>query len=747
MRSDLLSQRRGEVTYESIPFLEGQRRQDREKAEELYRCYSEECRRSSSGGNHGRFRLLCCFLLGFSLLWGRWWSIVPFNRQHCHRPHGGQVEDMTPTYLSVRHPQTGAYLSALNNDLYHLLKRTDRSFVWFRYPSSKEIESKDSANRADSDPPQLMLDQTEIGVRGPLTLTWTDGSDAQGQPIVREDDLLMLQCGNVNEFEMPDGSFLTRTSPEELQILDVATIAHARATTTSRVESSLNRRHLGGLILPPVNEWKFDEFPVVRHDACTFVLYRLVDAKELQILAQSDWVYIRASHSKPTAIHWAITVDDPSAMVVQFVTGGTSGTPVIQYSAAKGNRWSTSSKKVTGTTTTYTASDLCSSPANLTEPGKFQSPGQLHTINVPDLTPNTVYQYQVGVTGGQGITWSDTFTIRSPPNIHPDQPLSYIIYGDQGCPSNGWGVGSLWITAMATREITEDSSSASPSDRTIRAIHHIGDLSYARGAAHIWDEWFSMIQPFATRVPLMVAVGNHEYDYLESHAPGLDPSGAEDGYRPVWGNFHNDSGGECGVPTAKRFAMPQSEGSNGVFWYSYDMGPVHTTVFSSEHDLSPGSSQYEWLADDLKKVDRSKTPWLVVEAHRPMYHGEAIWEFNAVGIAMRMEFEDLLHDFKVDLFLSGHYHSYFRTCDGLYRSRCYNGGPTHITVGSAGAELSTVGLYWNRWTAKSIRGVYGYGRISVANATALHFEFVKAGDANDTRAGDTLDDAWIVRDR
>ena len=731
----MLHQRRGghDTTYESIPILSEQRELEGASASSYD---NDKCRRST--GSNSRLLVLSgiCCLLGSTMLW-RWWWNLPVHQHHL--PHRGHGADVTPTYLSVK-TQTGAFLNALDNELYDLLKRTKKSLDWFRYVADQKDEK--STSRVEN--PKLVLDQTEIDVRGALTLSWTDGSDAQGRPIVQEDDLLLLQCGNMNEFEMPDGSILTSTSPDKLHILDVATIAHVRATaaTTSSIDSSTKIRRLGDQI-DPVNEWKFNEFPVVRQDVCQFVLYRMANNNELQILAQSEWVHIRASHSKPTAIHWAVTANDPTAMVVQFVTGGTSGTPVIQYSAAQGSRWSTSSKKITGTTTTYTASDLCSAPANLTEPGKFQSPGQLHTIKVTDLTPDTAYQYQVGLTGGNGVTWSDAFTIRSPPKSHHDETFSYIVYGDQGCPSNGWGEGSVYITAMCAREI-EDSST---SGRLIRAIHHIGDLSYARGAAHIWDEWLTMIQPVTTRVPLMVSVGNHEYDYLESHAPGLDPSGAEDGYHPIWGNFYNDSGGECGVPTSKRFAMPQSEGSNGVFWYSYDMGPVHTTVFSSEHDLSPGSTQYEWLANDLKMVNRTKTPWLVVEAHRPMYHGEAIWEYNAVGIAMRMEFEDLLHDYQVDLFLSGHYHSYFRTCDGLYRSRCQNGGPTHITVGSAGAQLNTVGLYWNWWTAKSIRGVYGYGRISVANSTALHFEFVKAGDANDTTAGDTLDNVWIVRSR
>ena len=127
---------------------------------------------------------------------------------------------------------------------------------------------------------------------------------------------------------------------------------------------------------------------------------------------------------------------------------------------------------------------------------------------------------------------------------------------------------------------------------------------------------------------------------------------------------------------------------NGVFWYSYNYGSVHTVVISGEHDLRPGSIQYKWLERDLASVDRAITPWLIVECHRPMYNTEytsnimsGITFEKAVGRHIRQELEDLLYVYNVDIFLSGHYHSYLRLCDGLYRSKCNNGGPLHITIG------------------------------------------------------------------
>jgi hypothetical protein len=51
----------------------------------------------------------------------------------------------------------------------------------------------------------------------------------------------------------------------------------------------------------------------------------------------------------------------------------------------------------------------------------------------------------------------------------------------------------------------------------------------------------------------VLKVGNHEYDHTGGGL-GKDPSGepSGDGFRPIWGNFGNDSGGECGVPISKR---------------------------------------------------------------------------------------------------------------------------------------------------------------------------------------------------
>jgi hypothetical protein len=196
----------------------------------------------------------------------------------------------------------------------------------------------------------------------------------------------------------------------------------------------------------------------------------------------------------PTNLHLSLG-DNPTTMMVQFTTGS-SGTPVAMYGETS------PTTKVEGTSLTYQASEMCGAPANSTTGvGEFVAPGMLHSIALTNLKPNTHYTYKVGVTFGQGIVWSDTFSLTSAPKVgssgSSNSPYTYVVYGDQGCPSVGWGQGGEWTAAMVARE----------SD--LWAVHHFGYLSYARGAAHIWDEWLTMVAGFATRIPLMIAVGNH----------------------------------------------------------------------------------------------------------------------------------------------------------------------------------------------------------------------------------------------
>jgi hypothetical protein len=80
------------------------------------------------------------------------------------------------------------------------------------------------------------------------------------------------------------------------------------------------------------------------------------------------------------------------------------------------------------------------------------------------------------------------------------------------------------------------------------------------------------------------------------------------------GNYGRDSGGECAVPMVHRFHSP----SNGNVYYS------------TERDFLRHSVQYAWIEEDLRSVNRSRTPWLIVSSHRHMYTSESADEVDLI---------------------------------------------------------------------------------------------------------------------
>ncbi|KAG8481123.1 hypothetical protein CXB51_025900 [Gossypium anomalum] len=110
-------------------------------------------------------------------------------------------------------------------------------------------------------------------------------------------------------------------------------------------------------------------------------------------------------------------------------------------------------------------------------------------------------------------------------------------------------------------------------------------------------------------------------------------------------------------------------------------------------------AQYAWLREDLRKVDRTVTPWLVAAWHPPWYNSYSshYQEFEC----MRQEMEQLLYHYGVDIVFSGHVrwifiHCIFENALNRHNKTCYPCidpydlfdlgccGPIYITVGDGG---------------------------------------------------------------
>ncbi|XP_066919291.1 uncharacterized protein, partial [Clytia hemisphaerica] len=438
---------------------------------------------------------------------------------------------------------------------------------------------------------------------------------------------------------------------------------------------------------------------------CGFRYYR--DSTTLVAISNT----VKFNNGGPMApLHGHIAVtNDPTQMRVMWNSAYVSGA-VVKYGLTKDLKMSNTNVKAS----TYQAWDMCAPPANTTG---FWDPGYQYDVLLTGLLPNRRYYYAYG----SGEYMSDIANFTTPLAAGNRSSFKFIVYGDMGVHPFPEGV----TTAKLVRQEIEEND--------VRFVYHHGDISYARGYGYIWDQWFYLVQPYATLIPYMLGVGNHEQDHMNGHQN--DPS-KQPNFHPDWFNGHTDSGGECGLPMSRRFHMP--ENGLGLWWYSFDYGMVHMVMLSTEHDFQPGSNQYKWLENDLKNVDRKKTPFVLIGGHRAMYCSNQIEGDYIVATHMQEAFEDLLYTYKVDLALWAHYHLYERTCK-VYKNKCVDDGVTHIVVGSAGKEKDSDSWYPDKqWSVFRIAD-YGYGRITVANETHMLYEFVQ------NRIDTVIDSVWITK--
>lgn len=440
---------------------------------------------------------------------------------------------------------------------------------------------------------------------------------------------------------------------------------------------------------------------------CVFKYFRSIGYSQL-VTVSNELSFTGA----PLQGHIALT-GNPSEIRVMWTSGKGNEAAVVRYGLSTSMSQSVYKVDIK----TYSASDMCESPANSSG---FWNPGFIYDVLLSDLRPNMKYYYSFGTKDHM----SAMFYFQTA--LPAGDPTSYkfIAYGDMGIAP---------YSAVPTSELIQ---SQVKQDESLRFVLHNGDISYAEGHAYIWDQWMTLIEPYATLLPYMIGIGNHEQDHVTGGIKH-DPSGAkgDGGFRPRWGNNGQDSGGECGVPMFKRFHMPDN--GNAVWWYSFDYGLVHYIMMSTEHDFTPGSRQYTWLENDLKSVDREKTPWLIFSGHRAMYCSSLYIDNYVIALNMQRLFEDLLHKYKVDLALWSHYHSYERTCK-VYKNQCRDDGIIHIVVGSAGKKID-LDIWFDKPWSMFHQNEYGYGVVTVANATAMKWEWIQNNKKK------SMDSVWIIK--
>lgn len=88
-------------------------------------------------------------------------------------------------------------------------------------------------------------------------------------------------------------------------------------------------------------------------------------------------------------------------------------------------------------------------------------------------------------------------------------------------------------------------------------------------------------------------------------------------------------------------------------------GPIEAKPFNASTGNVNGpygspNQQINFLVNDLRRVNRQKTPWVVVFIHRPWYCSSGC----KPGTAWQQAFEKVLYDNRVDVVMHGHVHNY-----------------------------------------------------------------------------------------
>ncbi len=152
-------------------------------------------------------------------------------------------------------------------------------------------------------------------------------------------------------------------------------------------------------------------------------------------------------------------------------------------------------------------------------------------------------------------------------------------------------------------------------------------------------------------------------------------------------------------------------------------GSVHFIMLNTEVSSAKGSRQWQFVKNDLAKIDRSVTPWVLVFGHRQMYAYNVSHPANNLN-----DLEPLFLEGKVDIAFWGHIHFAQATCPLAY-GKCVTvkdaagyDAPIHTVIGNAGQGLTPLSVPAANWTTYNA-SEWGWSHVEVANATQLRMDF------------------------
>jgi len=311
--------------------------------------------------------------------------------------------------------------------------------------------------------------------------------------------------------------------------------------------------------------------------------------------------------------------------------------------------------------------------------GQYQS-GILHHVTLPALQSRTTYSYRCGdnTTG----VFSEILNFTTPPAVGPNEPISFSLVGDLGQTSS---------SAETVAHILKDDT-----DMTLL----VGDLSYADSDQPRWDNWGRLVQPLLSTKPFVPAAGNHEVENRDREPKFLS-------YKTRY----------------------QTPAARDTHYYSFEAGCAHVTILNSYEDYHSGSAQHQWLVEDLKRVNREVTPWLIVIVHAPWYNSN--YAHHLEGEEMRVSMEPLLYSAKVDIVFAGHVHAYERMFP-VYNRELDSAVTTYINIGDGGNREGLATRYYSRPAWSAFREPsFGHGVLVLTNSKHAEWGWHRNQDKNE----------------
>ncbi|ENH74289.1 Acid phosphatase [Fusarium oxysporum f. sp. cubense race 1] len=309
-----------------------------------------------------------------------------------------------------------------------------------------------------------------------------------------------------------------------------------------------------------------------------------------------------------------------------------------------------------------------------------------------------------------------------------------------------------------------------------------------------WDLWQQWMNTITMKIPYIVLPGNHEATCADhDNTPYVLSSYLNENKTNTTMSADNPNATltyySC-PPSQRNFTAFQNRffmagdksGGVGNFWHSFDYGLVHFVSIDTEtdyphspdktfqEDIKKGKAhplrnethitdagpfgyidgsikekkayqQYHWLKEDLRNVDRCKTPWVIVMGHRPMYSSHG----GNYHLHLREAFEMLFLKHKVDLYIAGHVHWYerlkpIRNCTvdtpSVINENTYEVNPgysmVHLINGAAGniESHSTINMSLSLPDITAHRNLtsFGFSKLTVYNATTLSWKFIQGHD-------------------